>query len=266
MAPKSANSLAVLTVPAFNDNYVWLIHDGTHAVAVDPGEAAPVQAALTENRLSLLAIVLTHRHDDHTGGVSALLEDKPVPVYGPRDEKVAIPSVTNLVSEGDKILVPEMNLQLEVLDVPGHTIGHVVYVEHNNHWLFSGDTLFAGGCGRLFEGTPKEMAESLAKLAALPDDTLVYCGHEYTISNLQFAIEVEPHNQVLAERMKEATALRKKGLPTVPSTIALEKETNPFLRYAEPAIMARLIANGRLDKKADPVDSFAAVREWKNNF
>lgn len=256
----------MLTVPAFNDNYVWLIHDGTHAVAVDPGEAAPVQAALSKNQLSLSAIVLTHRHDDHIAGVATLLEDKSVPVYGPRNEKVAIPTVTAPVSEGDKIIVPEMALQLEVLDVPGHTIGHVVYVEPNNHWLFSGDTLFAGGCGRLFEGTPKEMAESLNKLATLPDDTLVYCGHEYTISNLQFAIEVEPHNQALVERMKEATSLRKKGVPTIPSTLALEKETNPFLRYAEPGIMARLIANGRLDKKADPVDSFTAVREWKNNF
>ena len=266
MAPKSANSLAVLTVPAFNDNYVWLIHDGTHAVAVDPGEAAPVQNALKDNQLSLSAIVLTHRHDDHVAGVAALLEDKQIPVYGPRNEKVAIPTVTEPVAEGDTIAVPEMNLELTVLDVPGHTVGHVAYVEPNNNWLFPGDTLFAGGCGRLFEGTPKEMAKSLSKLTALPDDTLVYCGHEYTISNLKFAIEVEPHNKALAERMQDAEALRKKGQPTIPSTMALEKATNPFLRYAEPEIMTRLIANGRLGKKADAVASFTAVREWKNNF
>lgn len=265
MAPKSTNPLAVLAVPTFNDNYVWLIHNGNLAVVVDPGDAAPVQEALKKNQLTLAAIVLTHRHDDHIGGVATLLENKPVPVYGPRNEKVEIPTVSYHVSEGDVVSIPDLPLQLSVLDVPGHTIGHIAFVEQQNHWLFSGDTLFAGGCGRLFEGSAKDMTESLAKLTVLPDDTLVYCAHEYTISNLKFALEVEPHNKALAERMKEAEALRKKGLATIPSTMALEKATNPFLRYAEPEIMARLLANGRLSK-TEPVASFAAVREWKNNF
>jgi len=261
----SAKPLSVLTVPTFKDNYVWLIHNGITAVVVDPGEAAPVLAALNAHQLSLAAIVLTHRHDDHTGGISGLLEKFSVPVFGPRNEKLPTEGVTKLVAEGDNVTIPALPMRMKVLDTPGHTIGHIAYYVESQRWLFCGDTLFAGGCGRLFEGTPQHMTESLAKFAALPDSALVYCAHEYTLSNLKFALAVEPDNQALKARMQEDQAKRDKGVPTVPSTMALEKATNPFLRYTEPAIIENLIAKGHLTQR-EPVASFAAIREWKNNF
>lgn len=261
----SAKPLSVLTVPTFKDNYVWLIHNGITAVVVDPGEAAPVLAALNAHQLSLAAIVLTHRHDDHIGGVPGLLEKFTVPVFGPRNENISIPTVTHPVAEGDNVTIPALPLRLKVLDTPGHTVGHIAYVAEAQRWLFCGDTLFAGGCGRLFEGTPQQMTESLAKFTALPDSTLVYCAHEYTLSNLQFALAVEPGNQALITRMQEDKAKRDKGLPTVPSTMALEKASNPFLRYSEANIIENLLARGHLTQR-DPVASFAAIREWKNNF
>lgn len=255
----------MLAVPAFNDNYVWLIHNGSQAVAVDPGESAPVLDALKKNKLTLSAIVLTHRHDDHTGGVAALVEKADVPVYGPKNEKVAIPTLTHPLEGGETIEIADVGLSLSVIHVPGHTVGHIAFYDSENKFLFPGDTLFTGGCGRIFEGTPAQMADSLQKLMTLPEDTLVYCGHEYTITNLKFALEVEPGNQALIARMKDAQALRQKELATIPSTMALEKETNPFLRYEDTNIMSKLIANGRLSK-ADSVASFTAIREWKNNF
>lgn len=256
----------MLAVPAFADNYLWLIHDGVHAVAVDPGDAAPILAALKAHRLSLAAILLTHHHADHVGGVPALLQHAPVPVYGPRGEAIAC--VTHALAEGDVVTLPELPLQLSVLEVPGHTRGHIAYVEPTRRWLFCGDTLFAGGCGRLFEGTPAQMVASLAKLAALPDDTQVYCAHEYTLSNLHFARHVDAHNTALIARVAAEQAKRERGLPTVPSSIGLEKQTNPFLRYREPAIIQQLVAAGRLDlqMQSEPVAAFAALREWKNTF
>ncbi|MFC0251813.1 hydroxyacylglutathione hydrolase [Massilia consociata] len=258
--------LSVLTVPAFNDNYLWIIHDGVHAAVVDPGDAGPVRDALAAHDLALTAILLTHHHADHIGGVPSLLAQSPVPVYGPRND--GIPGITHALGEGDRIRVDGLDLELEVLDVPGHTLGHIAYVRRapGTHWLFCGDTLFAGGCGRLFEGTPEQMAASLAKLAALPDDTLVYCAHEYTVSNLRFAQAVEPDNQGLAFRMRDASERRGTRLPTVPSTIGLEKGTNPFLRYTEPGIVRSLVEAGRLQEGAAPVQAFAALREWKNAF
>jgi len=261
----SANSLSVLTVPAFRDNYIWLIHNGNHAVVVDPGESASVQAALDKQGLTLSAIVLTHRHDDHIGGIAALLQKTRVPVFGPRHETPTITSVTHPVAEGDSVTIPALPLRLKVIDTPGHTLGHIAFYAEAEQWLFCGDTLFAGGCGRIFEGTPKQMAESLAKLAALSDNTLVFCAHEYTLSNLQFALAVEPSNQALQARFEEAKKTREHGKPTVPSTIALEKATNPFLRYADPAIMEGLCTKGLLTQR-EPIASFAAIREWKNNF
>lgn len=252
-----------MAVPAFADNYLWLIHDGVHAAVVDPGDAAPIVAALEKNKLSLVSILLTHHHSDHTGGVQALLQRYPVPVFGPRSE--AIKGITMPLSEGDTASIPELDLQLQVLDVPGHTSGHIAYVAHEQHWLFCGDTLFAGGCGRLFEGTPQQMVNSLGKLAALSDDTKVYCAHEYTVSNLRFAEAVEPGNQALSTRLTAEQDKRAQGMATVPSTIGLEKATNPFLRYREPAIVEQLIATGHLSQR-DPVAAFAALREWKNNF
>ncbi len=261
-----AQDLSVLTVPAFHDNYLWLIHDGVHAAVVDPGDAGPIRDALAAHGLTLTAILLTHHHADHIGGVPSLLAQTQVPVFGPRND--GIEGITHPLDEGDRFTVPGLALDLSVLEVPGHTLGHIAYVREtpDAHWLFCGDTLFAGGCGRLFEGTPAQMADSLAKLAALPDDTLVYCAHEYTVSNLRFAAAVEPDNQGVALRMQDATARRGTRLPTVPSTIGLERGTNPFLRYTEPGIVKSLLDAGRLKPGAAPVEAFAALREWKNVF
>lgn len=255
--------LNVLIVPAFQDNYLWLIHDGKHAAVVDPGDAAPILAALETHRLSLSAILLTHHHADHVGGVPVLLQRYDVPVYGPRHE--AIPQVTHLLGEGDAITLQELDLTLSVLDVPGHTRGHIAYFAPEQLWLFCGDTLFAGGCGRLFEGTPEQMVASLGKLAALPDATQVYCAHEYTLSNLRFAQEVDPDNADLRVRMQNEQAKRERDIPTVPSTIGMEKSTNPFLLYHEPRIADRLTAAGHLSTK-EPIAVFAALRQWKNSF
>jgi hydroxyacylglutathione hydrolase len=255
--------LKVLAVPAFEDNYLWLIHDGVHAAVVDPGDAAPILAALDAHNLSLVAILLTHHHADHVGGVPDLLRRFNVPVFGPRGE--AIPAITRPLAEGDTAIVPELGLTLSVLDVPGHTKGHIAYIAPSEHSVFCGDTLFAGGCGRLFEGTPEQMVASLTKLAALPDDTKVYCAHEYTLANLKFAHEVEPGNPDLAARIEAEQSKRNKGQPTVPSTIALEKATNPFLRYDRPAILDRLEQAGHIATR-EPIEAFAALRRWKNSY
>lgn len=256
----------VLTVPAFSDNYLWLIHDGSNAVAVDPGDAGPIMAALDAHKLSLTAILLTHHHPDHVGGVEALLRhvnDPNFPVYGPSREEIA--GVTVRLNEGDKVEIGAPQLSFDVLDVPGHTSGHIAYVEREQGWLFCGDTLFACGCGRLFEGTPAQMTDSLAKLAALPPETLVYCAHEYTVGNVRFALAAEPGNRALQARLATEEEKRAQNKPTVPSTIGLEKHTNPFLRCAEPEILRGLQASGRIDG-SDPVAALAALREWKNGF
>ena len=256
----------VLTVPAFSDNYLWLIHDGSKAIAVDPGDAGPIMAALDAHKLSLTAILLTHHHPDHVGGVEALLRhvnDPNFPVYGPSREEIA--GVTVRLNEGDKVEIGAPQLSFDVLDVPGHTSGHIAYVEREQGWLFCGDTLFACGCGRLFEGTPAQMTDSLAKLAALPPETLVYCAHEYTVGNVRFALAAEPGNRALQVRLAAEEEKRAQNKPTVPSTIGLEKHTNPFLRCAEPEILRGLQASGRIDG-SDPVAALAALREWKNGF
>lgn len=258
--------LAILAIPAFKDNYLWLIHDGVHAAVVDPGDAAPVLAVLAAQGLTLTAILLTHHHADHIGGVPRLLAHAQVPVFGPATEDIA--GVTVPLGEGAQVTVPGIDLTLTVLDVPGHTRGHIAYVTDGQEepWLFCGDTLFAGGCGRLFEGTPAQMATSLAKLSALPGATKVYCAHEYTMANLGFAVAVEPDNQALQFRLVSEAGKRADGVPTIPSTIELEQATNPFLRPTAPGIVASLHAAGRARPGATPVELFAALREWKNVF
>jgi hydroxyacylglutathione hydrolase len=263
MLMSAPQALQVTAIPAFADNYLWLIHDQQHAAVVDPGDAAPIEAALRSLGLKLNAILLTHHHADHAGGVAELLAQWAVPVYGPAGENIH--GVSRPLREGDRVDLTALGLQLSVLDVPGHTSGHIAYVAAEQHWLFCGDTLFAGGCGRLFEGTPAQMTKSLAKLAALPDDTLVYCAHEYTLSNLRFAVAAEPDNADLTSRLAQAQQMRERGESTVPSTIGLEKRTNPFLRYREPSVLQTMRANGRLNSD-DPVAAFAALREWKNGF
>ncbi|MES2071968.1 MAG: hydroxyacylglutathione hydrolase [Pseudomonadota bacterium] len=258
------NTLSILTVPAFDDNYLWIIHDGKHAAVVDPGDAEPILAALAARQLELSAILLTHHHADHIGGVPALLARRQVPVFGPGNENIA--AVTNKLQQDQRIIVPDLELELAVIEVPGHTRGHIAYYAAEQHWLFCGDTLFAGGCGRLFEGTPAQMLASLDKLAMLPDDTAVYCAHEYTLSNLRFAREVEPDNLALQDRINAEQEKRDQGIPTVPTRIKLERLTNPFLRIREASVRTRLVTAGKISANKDDASNFGALREWKNHF
>ena len=261
----------ITALPAFNDNYIWCIHAAGKALVVDPGDADIVQHYLQANNLQLVAILITHHHWDHVDGLPQLQQQWPqVPLYLPAAEQHKIKHIadhSHYLNADDQLEIPELALKFRIISTPGHTLGHICYVaEHaEQSWLFCGDTLFAGGCGRLFEGTPAQMSHSLARLAALPDATAVYCAHEYTLANLRFAIEVEPGNAQLQQRLVREQAKRRRDEPTVPSTIALEKATNPFLRYREAGIMARLIEAGKLPAvPADAVDSFRALREWKN--
>mgnify|MGYP001563652622 CR=1 FL=1 len=253
--------LDIVPLPAFRDNYIWTLRDAKFAAVVDPGEARPVKEYLAREGIGLVAILATHHHPDHVGGISELVRMKPVPVYGPKDEP--IPEMTHPVCEGSTAAIAELGASFSVLDIPGHTRAHVAY--YGLESLFCGDTLFACGCGRLFEGTPEQMVRSLAKLAALPDETKVYCGHEYTLANIRFARAVDPDNAALAAREARARRLREAGRPTLPSTLGEERATNPFLRCAEPVVIES--ANKYLGARiADPVRVFAAIRDWKNRF
>jgi len=228
---------------------------------VDPGDAAPVLDAIARDQLEPCAILATHHHGDHVGGVAELVSRFDIPVYGPAHE--AIPSRTAALSEGDPVVLPDLPARFEVLDVPGHTAGHIAYFGEG--MLFIGDTLFLCGCGRLFEGTAAQMFNSLAKIIRLPGQTRIYCAHEYTLANLRFALTVEPDNKQLQQRHAECSRLRETGMPTVPGMLSDELETNPFLRVTVPAIQAAA------DRHAGstcptPVDVFAAIRRWKDNF
>lgn len=251
----------VTPIPAFRDNYIWAIHDDNNAIVVDPGDAAPVLDFLRERKLELVTILITHHHNDHTGGNQDLLARYPVPVYGPASE--AIDTLTTRLKENDTVTLPAFDLTFTVLDIPGHTAGHIAYVGHG--MVFCGDTLFACGCGRLFEGTPAQMYASLGKLAALPGDTQVYCAHEYTLANIAFARVVEPDNEALVQREFAEREKRGRNLPTVPSSIALERATNPFMRSEIPAVVAA--ANKRSHSlHLTPIGVLATIRDWKNSF
>jgi hydroxyacylglutathione hydrolase len=255
------DAFEVVPLRAFTDNYIWTIRDARHAAVVDPGDAAPVLDFLKREKLELVAILNTHHHADHVGGNHELLRHAKVPVFGPHDAR--IPEVTHRLADGECMTLPHFGIEFEVMEIPGHTRTHIAF--HGGGMLFCGDTLFAVGCGRLFEGTPQQMHDSLAKLMRAPDTTRVYCGHEYTLSNIRFAKAADPANRMLQELEPTAQQLRDKGLPTLPSTIAQERATNPFVRCHEPAVIAT--ASKYAGKPLhDPVSVLAAIREWKNNF
>ncbi|HEX9878849.1 MAG TPA: hydroxyacylglutathione hydrolase [Candidatus Binatia bacterium] len=255
--------MKVVQVPCLKDNYAYLIicENTNKAAVVDPSESEPVLEKVRREGVDLVAILNTHHHWDHIGGNPGLLEQFSLEVFGGRVDKDRIHGLTRPLEEGDRVRVGE--LEAEILFIPGHTRGHIAYVFPKD--LFCGDTLFVAGCGRLFEGTPEQMQGSLGKLKALPDDTRVHCGHEYTEANLQFAVTLEARNQKLATKLQWARALRAKGESTVPSTVEEERETNPFLRWDSLEIQQSLKQRFP-GQSLDPVSVFARVRELKNSF
>ena len=254
--------LDVEPIPAFDDNYIWLLReaDRVGVAVVDPGDADPVIARLRNQGLELAAILITHHHQDHIGGVADLLAHWPdALVTAPKDRRIA--AATRVVGEGDSVSIPGFETRFDVIEVPGHTSTHIAYLADGA--LFCGDTLFAAGCGRVFDGTFEQLAESLRRISALPPGTLCYCAHEYTLANLGFAAWVEPHSAALAERTAQAKRLRAAGEPTVPSRLALELATNPFLRTAEPDVISA--AEGFAGQPlGDQTAVFTALRRWKD--
>jgi hydroxyacylglutathione hydrolase len=254
----------VRPVRAFSDNYIWLIESPNaerRLVAVDPGEAAPVIAELQRSGSSLAAILLTHHHPDHIGGVPELLQHGAVPVIGPDDTRIA--HRTRTVKDGERCEMPDLGLVFEILQVPGHTLSHIAFWGHGA--LFCGDTLFSAGCGRMFEGTPTQMNASLNRLSHLPPETRMYCGHEYTAANLRFALTVDPANSAALEYQDKVDRLRRDGSPSLPSTMALEIRVNPFLRCDDPVVVSA--AEKHAGKTlAEPAAVFGALRAWKDQF
>lgn len=247
----------ITPIPAFQDNYIWLISNSQHAVVVDPGDAAPVIAYLKKHKLTLDAILVTHHHADHIGGIGELARHHPCKIYAPLKEKYDF--THEAVTDNQIIHLDNLQLSLEVLDVPGHTLGHVAYYGANS--LFCGDTLFGAGCGRLFEGTPAQMFSALQKLAQLPANTQIYCAHEYTERNLQFALTVEPNNPALLRRIEQTHAARMAGKPSLPSSMASELSTNPFLRCHSSEIAKKMGLEGR-----ELLEIFTAIRQARNVF
>nr|WP_298140336.1 hydroxyacylglutathione hydrolase [uncultured Pseudomonas sp.] len=251
-------------LPAFSDNYIWLLQDSQRqrCAVIDPGDAAPVLAWLEAHPgWQLSDILITHHHSDHVGGIAQLKAASGARVVGPAREN--IPARDLALSQGERIEV--LGHTLQVIEVPGHTLGHIAYYQGEQHWLFCGDTLFAAGCGRLFEGSPAQMHDSLQRLAALPDETQVYCTHEYTLSNLRFAQAVEPANPQIAERLQQVSTWRAAGDISLPTTLALERATNPFLRCDEPSVIERINQRDGTTERTDN-EVFACLRAWKDKF
>lgn len=257
--------MKIYRLPARTDNYIFVLHNPTDntAAVIDPADAPPVLQKLDELGATLVSIFNTHHHNDHVGGNRELLDRFPdAEVYGGAKDQGRIPGQRHFLGQGDRVSFAGRSA--EVFFVPGHTRGHIAYYfppadPNEPGELFSGDTLFAGGCGRLFEGTAEQMAVSLAKLRKLPDNTRVWCGHEYTLNNLKFAVSVEGENEDVRSRLTEVTAAREQNQPTVPALLATEKSTNPFLRWNSPALQA-------VAKSEDPVTVFARIREMKDQF
>ena len=271
------STLEITAVPALQDNYIWVIHDDRHAAVVDPGDAGPVLAFLKARGLQLDAILCTHRHHDHIDGIAKLRELYNVPVYGRRHP--ANPHISHELREGDRLELGEPGIApsispaivFDIIEIPGHLDDHLAYLapEISPAILFCGDVLFGAGCGRNFEGTLAQLHHSLQRLAQLPDTTRVYCAHEYTAANIRFALACEPNNPALQQRATEVAKLRAAHQPTLPSTIALEKATNPFLRCAQPEIIRTLQQRGLVETSERGVSElgvFTALREWKNHF
>jgi len=256
--------LNVYPIHAFSDNYIWVIHNQTHAAVVDPGIASPVIEYLQSKKLQLSAILITHHHHDHMGGNAELLQSFDTPVYGPHNESIA--TVSHPLREGDQVNLEEMSLNLMIIDTPGHTRGHIAYYGSNPfNMVFCGDTLFACGCGRVFEGTTQQMYQSLQKLSQLPGDTLIFCSHEYTLGNIQFAKVVDPKNAQLIDFEIAAQELRNRNVPTIPTTLSLETKINPFIRCKQQEII-NSAQNYTGKPLPDPIEVFTALREWKNHF
>lgn len=259
-----AQKLTLTPVHAFEDNYIWCLTQAGHEsmVVIDPGDAEPVVALAKQANKRINDILITHHHWDHTDGIESLLQIWPdANVYGPADEAMKIPELTHPLAEGDRLTLQAFELSFKVMHVPGHTLGHIAYYAEADPApiLLCGDTLFSGGCGRLFEGSPAQMYQSLQQLAQLPDHTQVYCTHEYTLANLAFARYVEPANQALIGYQAECKQLRANQLPTLPSSIALEKAINPFLRCEQPSLQ-------QFYQSQQAVDVFRKLRQHKDEF
>ena len=254
--------IKIESIEAFTDNYIWLVTTNEGSIVIDPGESSKTINFIKDNQLNLKAILITHHHFDHTGGINEILSHFPVDVFGPFDN--GIENINKKLKDGDKINT--IGIEFEIIEIPGHTLDHIAFYSENNGSpiLFCGDTLFAGGCGRVFEGTFDQMYESLNKLKILPDNTSVYCGHEYTLSNLIFAIEAEPFNQNTLSRYNEVLKLREKGSPSIPSLLSTELKTNPFLRSDVKEVQENISIKFKTAK--EPKEIFKALRSWKDNF
>lgn len=255
--------ITIHAIPALKDNYIWIVVNTKMqcALIVDPGDASPVISYLKQHQLELCGILITHHHWDHVNGVADLRKQFNVPVYG--SVRNQFNELTHRVDEGDEVLINDSFPAWRVIAIPGHTLDHIAYIADDI--VFCGDTLFAAGCGRIFEGTAEQLYASLQKLAHLSDDTKVYCAHEYTLNNLYFAQTVEPNNQYIIQRIDRISALREKNIPSIPSILLEEKQTNPFLRCTSTEIIQHVERHTKRALK-DPVDVFTALREWKNTF